>query len=315
MSTAIVPVSPQAVGLPSATEWQTIVTMGTTLAKSGLVPKHITSPEAAVAVILQGRELGIGPLQALRTIYLVEGKLTLSADLMAALIWSRCGDKALRIVERSDKRCVIDYQRPGWEAPARMVWTIEQAATAKLAGKDNWQRHPAAMLFARCVSAIAHTAFQDVVMGLYTPDEAEEIAAGEPPPAVPAAARPAAEAAGATAEQLSGKPAAPAVDDRRLELGNRYLAALNTARQRGERWEGPDLAALRRIIEPGAAGVRDMTNPGLERMCLVLEGTHEVQDGRIVPVGPPPADDGLLDIETAPRDAVEVEAVGAAGER
>lgn len=179
-STAVISYQAPPTPLPTATEWETMTRMAQTLAKSGLVPSHLRTPEAAVAVILQGRELGIGAMQALRTIHLIEGRLTLSADLMAALIYHRCGGNALRIVERSAEQCVIDYQRPGWEAPARMTWTLVMAKQAGLTGKSNWQKHPDAMLFARCLSAIAHTAFQDVIMGLYTEDEAEEIAANEP---------------------------------------------------------------------------------------------------------------------------------------
>ena len=178
----LTPYQPQALSLPTADEWQTITTMAKALAASGLVPSHIKTPEAAVAVILQGRELGIGPMQALRTIFLVTGKLTLSADLMAALIWRACGDNAMRIIERTATVCSIDYQRPGWDAPARMSWTIEQARAAGLSGKDTWKQYPDAMLYARCVSSIAHTAFQDVIMGLYTPDEMESIDDGDRPP-------------------------------------------------------------------------------------------------------------------------------------
>lgn len=172
--------APSVPTLPDASEWGTIVQMSRVLAASSLMPPHIKTPEAAAAIILQGRELGIGAMQALRTINLIKGRLTLAADLMAALIYARCGDRALQVVERSAERCVIDYQRPGWSAPARMVWTIEMARRAKLTAGDNWQHYPEAMLYARCVSAIGHTAFQDVIMGLYTPDEAEEIADGLP---------------------------------------------------------------------------------------------------------------------------------------
>jgi hypothetical protein len=169
--------------MPDRDEWGLMVAMATSLAKSGVVPRHAGTPEAAVAIMLQGRELGISPMQALRTIYMIEGKLTLSADLMAALIYKRCGDNALRVKERTAERCAIEYKRPDWPEAAEMVWTIQQARDANLTGKDNWKKYPAAMLFSRCVSAIAHTAFQDVIMGLYTPDEAEEIAETEKPAA------------------------------------------------------------------------------------------------------------------------------------
>src|SRR3954469_15113282 len=54
------------------------------LTRSNLLPKHIRSPEAAFAIVLAGREMGIGPMLALRSLNLVEGKVTCAADLLLA---------------------------------------------------------------------------------------------------------------------------------------------------------------------------------------------------------------------------------------
>ena len=44
-------------------------------ARGGFIPSHFTNSAQVAAVILAGRELGVGPMAALRSFYLVNGKL------------------------------------------------------------------------------------------------------------------------------------------------------------------------------------------------------------------------------------------------
>jgi hypothetical protein len=51
-------------------------------------------------------------------------------------------------------------------------WTMEDAARAKLGGKDVWKQYPRAMLLARATSELARALFADVLGGMrYTPEE------------------------------------------------------------------------------------------------------------------------------------------------
>jgi hypothetical protein len=58
---------------------------------------------------------------------------------------------------------------------AVITWTIEMAREAKLADKDNWKSYPRAMLRARVVSEGIRTVFPGVVLGVYTPEEVQDI--------------------------------------------------------------------------------------------------------------------------------------------
>jgi hypothetical protein len=139
------------------------------LAKSGLLPAEVKSAPAALAIMLTGRELGIPPMQAFRSIYIVKGKPTLSAQLMGALIL-RAGH-AYRVIESTDARCVIEFRRRGQDHVYRHEFTIEDAKTAQLLGNTTWKAYPKAMLFSRCMSAGARVAMPDVLAGMYTPEE------------------------------------------------------------------------------------------------------------------------------------------------
>jgi hypothetical protein len=55
-------------------------------------------------------------------------------------------------------------------------FTIEEAQAAGLAGKDNWKKYPAAMLRARCVSALSRAVYPEAVLGIYE-STSEEIEA------------------------------------------------------------------------------------------------------------------------------------------
>ena len=143
------------------------------LAKSGLLPQTVRTGAAAAAIMLAGRELGIPPMQSFRTIYVVKGNVSLSAQLMAALVL-RAGH-SYELLENSNTRCAIKFTRRGG-ATYTHEFTLDDAKRAGLVNGDNWQRYPKAMLWSRCMSAGIRAYMPDVIMGMYTP---EELAGGE----------------------------------------------------------------------------------------------------------------------------------------
>jgi hypothetical protein len=54
-------------------------------AASRLMGASARTPEAALIVIMTGRELGLTAMQSLRSLHVIEGKPVMSADLMIAL--------------------------------------------------------------------------------------------------------------------------------------------------------------------------------------------------------------------------------------
>ena len=138
------------------------------LVKSGMLPEAVRTPEAAVVIMLKGRELNIPPMQAFASIYVVKGKPTIGAQLMGALIL-RDGH-SYHVEHLSDEGCVITFTRRGGK-PYTHKFTIEDATKAGLLANDTWKKYPKAMLFSRCMSAGARIAMPDVLAGMYTPEE------------------------------------------------------------------------------------------------------------------------------------------------
>lgn len=134
-----------------------------------MVPKVLRKrPDAALAVMVYGHELGLRPMTSLREVFIIEGTPSCSAKLMRALIY-RAGHE-LHFVESSSGRCVVEGKRSDGLGSARVAWDIADAQRAGLTGKDVWKKYPRQMLVARATSELARLIFADVTIG-YTPEE------------------------------------------------------------------------------------------------------------------------------------------------
>jgi hypothetical protein len=110
-------------------------------------------------------------MQAFSSIAVVNGKPTMSAELMLALIYAKIPSAQIVYKETSDQACVIQASRTGANS-SEFKFTIEDAKRAQLLNKATWQQYPSAMLRARCISAMARAMFPDAIMGVsYTPEE------------------------------------------------------------------------------------------------------------------------------------------------
>lgn len=157
--------------LPAASDWQTMLQMAEMFVKGGLVPSSIKTAAAAVTVIQKGRELGFPPMYALEHIAVVNGKPSLDAQAMAACIERDYGPLALIVEETDRQAATVSYIKPGWDARRRLTYTLQDAQTAQLTGKDTWKKHPREMLMWRAISSVARMAFPASISGMYTPEE------------------------------------------------------------------------------------------------------------------------------------------------
>lgn len=152
-----------------------------------LVPRGMTGADIFI-IAARGRELGLGMMQALAGIHVIEGRATLSADLMVALARGSAACEWWAVRERSAARAVVETQRRGDPEPVRVVYTLDDARRAGLfecrcratrhpAAPDGgaacgpWRRHTPAMLYARAASALARLVYPDLLAGLYAPEE------------------------------------------------------------------------------------------------------------------------------------------------
>lgn len=148
--------------------------LATSIAKTEFVPTALRNrPEAVMAAILAGNELGVSPMQALAKIHIVEGRPAPAAELMRAMAMARGHE--LWVEEATTTRCVICGRRAGSEHVTKITWTLDDAKRAGLAGKQVWQRYPRAMLLARASAELCRLVFPDVLGGMsYAKEEIED---------------------------------------------------------------------------------------------------------------------------------------------
>lgn len=150
-------------------------TMAQRLVKSGLMPAGIQTPEAAFAIIVTGKELGLPVMQSIRSVHIIKGKPTLSADLILALVKRSPACVYFQLVTSTDTVATYRTKRIN-EEPTEMSFTRDQAQRAGLLGDGSMHRkYPEAMLRARCIAALARAVYPDVILGIYETSELEAI--------------------------------------------------------------------------------------------------------------------------------------------
>jgi hypothetical protein len=137
------------------------------MAKSGYFTDSRDAAQAVVK-ILAGQELGFGPFSAMTGVYIIQGRPSIGANLMAAAV-KKSGRYNYRVTEMTEKVCSITFYEGGQEIGVS-TFTIEDA---RKAGTKNLDKFPRNMLFARAMSNGARWFCPDVFNGspVYTPEE------------------------------------------------------------------------------------------------------------------------------------------------
>lgn len=141
------------------------------LSNTEVVPQHLRGkPEQVYAIILAGDDLGISPTAALQSFASINGKLTMSAELMRALILG--AGHSLSFPESTTESCTIVGRRKDTGDTATVTYTKEDAERAGLWGSHTWKKYPRQLLSARATTELARLLFPDLIKGIsYTEEE------------------------------------------------------------------------------------------------------------------------------------------------
>lgn len=151
--------------------WEMVRDQANTLIKSGFLPKKIRNAEQAIAIIMTGRELGIGTMAALNTINVIEGVPSVSPQLMLALI-QRTGEvEDLEIALNDTKTEAFCRIKRRGRKPYTAYFGKKEADSLGLSIKDNYKKQPGVMYEWRAVAAACRKTFADAILGLYTTEE------------------------------------------------------------------------------------------------------------------------------------------------
>lgn len=143
--------------------------MALAVAKSGLF--GVKTSDQAMALMLIAQAEGMHPAIAARDYHVINGRPTLKSDAMLARFQAAGG--TVRWGDYTDKRVTGTFSHPQGGS-VEVAWTVEMATTAGLTKNPTWRSYPRQMLRARCISEGIRTVFPGVVVGTYTPEEAED---------------------------------------------------------------------------------------------------------------------------------------------
>lgn len=170
--------APNALGAYEPRNFDEALRIATCYASSALLGE-VRSPEAALLIMAVGAELSIPATTALRAIHIIKGKPVISSDLLVALCVKRPDVCEYFVCTSStDKEATYETKRKGRAEPIRNTFTIEDAVRAKLGvgnADSNWGKYPKAMLRHRAAAELARQVYPDIVLGLYSEAEADEI--------------------------------------------------------------------------------------------------------------------------------------------
>lgn len=153
---------------------------------------------------------GITPLEFVRTYHIIEGRPAMRADAMAAKFLAAGGLIDWHEIGEAGKPASATFTFGRQSIP--MAFSLEDARRMLGKTKDgldvidkpnsNWQKDPGAMLRARLVSKAVRILAPHIVVGVYTPEELQDVSE-------PAAAPPQRSSRKATTPPPADPPAAP----------------------------------------------------------------------------------------------------------
>lgn len=155
--------------------WQMFLSIADNAHKSRAL--KVTSVQDAALRIEAGDEIGLPPIAAIRSIYIVNGQPSIRPKSAWALIMGHPEFDPSGF--REEELSTPEGEFFGWRITLKRrnglvftrQFTLDDAKQAGLLTKDNWTNYPKHTCYWRALGAVEDVAFPDVLMGLYRADE------------------------------------------------------------------------------------------------------------------------------------------------
>ncbi len=160
-----VPLTPEAASLDVAIRHARVI------ASAGdAIPRAYRDRPGAVLLAQEwAKARDVDILTAIQTVSFVDGRPIIDATMQRALA-QRAGYRVR--IEPGDTSAVAIVERDGEEV-GRATYTLDDARTAGLLGKKNWQQNPKSMLVARATTQALRWHAPDVMVGVFSEDDIE----------------------------------------------------------------------------------------------------------------------------------------------
>ncbi len=158
---------------PAEADYAALMNLAAVLVPTGFLPEHIKTPGQACAIILTGREYGMGPMRALRSLQMVKGKVVENADSQLARFKSDGGHAVFTTLDEA--QAVLALRHPNGDEHTE-TFSLDDAKRAGLLSNSNWKNYPKAMLRSRVITAGLKSVGWEGGAGNYDPEEAAAFA-------------------------------------------------------------------------------------------------------------------------------------------
>jgi len=251
--------------------------LATCIAKSGLAPKGIQTPEAILTAMQLGFELGLPPMAALQNIAVINGRPGLFGDAALALVR---GSGLLEAYAETEIETEAAGDAWGMRASctrkdfgeASETFTVADAKRAKLWGKQGpWTEYPRRMLKWRARGFLLRDFFGDVLKGMRTVEEMQDIPETARPLTSPGGTerKPAGQGQAPKVIEAAAPEAAP-LDPKRKALIDKALETdAEAAAQGPEPFAGEGLSKLKRNELVKVARWHDIETASVLRPALI----------------------------------------------
>jgi hypothetical protein len=205
----------------AAATFEGVLRLAELMAKCGTLPVHLKNPADCFRVVVQAAKWNMDPFVVAECTSLVHGRLCYEGKLVAAALLNRgIGRLDYEITGKGQDSAVVVSGTPKGGRQAKSVsgsvreWRTKQMKDGREI-PNNWDKDPHSMLVYRGTRQWARLWAPEVMAGVYTPDELDDVREVEAtvvhtdPPAARTAAPAATENGGAAqhaTEQPSGEP-------------------------------------------------------------------------------------------------------------
>ena len=155
--------------------------------ESGLLPDSISEPEQVVTIVQHGKELGLSPHIPLNNLHIIAGRPVISSAMLGALLKRHGVEWIITEDFASVDRDGITHKQTTYKFfwKSKITGSVLETifsitwAQMELAGytsKQNWQKYPKEMMRARCLAYAVRALFPEILMGIYSDLEINDIA-------------------------------------------------------------------------------------------------------------------------------------------
>lgn len=152
-----------------------VMDMASMFQASGMAPKSLGSAAKIAVAIQYGLEIGLPPIQAMQNIAVINGRPALWGDALPALMLKHGHTLNEKIEGAGDEMtATCTLIRGDLDQTTVRSFSMKEAKTAGLAGKDIWRKYPQRMLQMRARGWAIRDGAPDALVGLAVAEEVED---------------------------------------------------------------------------------------------------------------------------------------------